>query len=113
MILLASLATLPLVSCAKSEAQCASDTNVALQVLGSGGPFPGLEAWLTSLLDSDAGAYGYLSGFLDGTGGRPMLVAKEIASGPSVTVYKDADMVIDVMHVPHGIVPAVAFKESQ
>lgn len=197
LILLMSLATLPLVSCARSEAQCASDTGVALQVLGSGGPiaddarasssyilwvdgvsrvlidagggsflrfgeaganfvgldfvglshfhtdhsadfpallksgsfsgrkralhvagpaaggpFPGLEAWLTSLLDSDAGAYGYLSGFLDGTGGRPMLVAKEVASGVPLTVYKDAGIVIEAMHVPHGIVPAVAFKVS-
>jgi len=195
LILLVSLVTLPVVSCALSDEQCISDTGVALQILGSGGPiaddgrasssyilwvdgdsrvlidagggsflrfgeaggdfveldfvglshfhadhsadfpallksgsfsarkraihvagpdaggpFPGFDDWLTSLLDSDAGAYGYLSGFLDGTGGRPMLVAKEIANGPSLTVYKDADIVVEAMRVPHGIVPAVAFK---
>ena len=86
----------------------------AIHVAGpdAGGPFPGLEAWLTRLLDSDAGAYGYLSGYLDGKGGRPMLVAKEIAAGPPVGVYRNADIVVQAMHVPHGIVPAVAFKVS-
>lgn len=86
----------------------------AIHVAGpdAGGPFPGLEAWLTSLLDSDAGAYGYLSGYLDGKGGRPLLVAKEIAAGAPVAVYRNADIVIEAMHVPHGIVPAVAFKVS-
>lgn len=78
----------------------------------AGGPFPGLKAWLNSMLDADSGAYGYLSGFLDGTTGRPMLVAKEIAGGQPVTVFKNADIVIEAMHVPHGIVPAVAFKVS-
>lgn len=84
----------------------------ALHVAGpdAGGPFPGLKAWLKSLLDSEAGAYGYLSGFLNGTAGQPMLVAKEISGDAPVTVYKHADIVIDAMHVPHGIVPALAFK---
>jgi ribonuclease BN (tRNA processing enzyme) len=86
----------------------------ALHVAGpdAGGPFPGLEAWLESLLNSETGAYGYLSGFLDGTAGRPMLIAKEIAGDTAVTVYRDANIVIEAWHVPHGIVPAVAFKVS-
>jgi ribonuclease BN (tRNA processing enzyme) len=74
------------------------------------GPFPGLKAWLRSMLDADSGAYGYLSGFLDGTAGRPMLVAKEIAGDEPITVFKNAEIVVEAMHVPHGIVPAVAFK---
>lgn len=78
----------------------------------SGGPFPGLKAWLKSMLDSESGAYGYLSGFLDGTAGRPMLVTKEIAVGEPVTVFRNAEVVVEAMHVPHGIVPAVAFKVS-
>jgi len=76
------------------------------------GPFPGLKAWLKSMLDADSGAYRYLSGFLDGTAGRPMLVAKEIAGDDPVAVFKNADIGIEAMHVPHGIVPAVAFKVS-
>jgi len=86
----------------------------ALHIAGpdADGPFPGLEDWLDSLLDSETGAYAYLSGFLDGTSGRPMLVAKEIAGNEAVIVFKNADVLVEAMHVPHGIVPAVAFKVS-
>ena len=38
-----------------------------------GGPFPGLHDYLNSLLSSENGAYGYLSGYLDGSGGQPRL----------------------------------------
>lgn len=84
----------------------------ALQVAGpsAGGPFPGLKTWLLSEFDADTGAYGYLSGFLDGTAGRPMLTATEIGGDAPVIAYKSPDMVIQSMRVPHGIVPAVAFK---
>lgn len=74
------------------------------------GPFPGLDAWLRSMLDAESGAFGYLSGFLDGTGGRPMLVAKEVAGDKPRTLYKNDDLVVEAMSVPHGIVPAIAFK---
>lgn len=86
----------------------------ALHVAGpdANGSFPGLKDWLDSLFDSKTGAYAYLSGFLDGTAGRPMLVAWEIAGDEPVTVFKKPDILIEAMHVPHGIVPAVAFKVS-
>lgn len=91
-----------------------SNRKRALHIAGpdAGGPFPGLEAWLESLLASNTGAYGYLAGFLDGTAGRPMLVSKEIGGDEKVAVFKNSDIVIEAMHVPHGIVPAVAFKVS-
>ena len=76
----------------------------------AGGPFPGLKAWLRSMLDPESGAYGYLSGFLDGTAGRPMLVSREIAGGEPETVFRNADILVEAMRVPHGIVPTVAFK---
>ncbi len=77
---------------------------------GAGGPFPGLKAWLTSMLGPESGAYGYLSGFLNGTSSRPMLVSSEIADGEPVTVFRNANILVEAMRVPHGIVPAVAFK---
>ena len=77
---------------------------------GAGGPFPGLKAWLSSMLDAESGAYGYLSGFLDGTAGRPMLVTRQIAGSEPETVFRNADILVEAMRVPHGIVPAVAFK---
>jgi len=89
-----------------------SNRDRPLHVAGprAGGPFPGLKAWLRSMLDADTGAYGYLSGFLDGTGGRPMLVSREVAGDQPVMVYRNDDFTVDAMPVPHGIVPAVAFK---
>ena len=76
----------------------------------AGGPFPGLKAWLNSMLDSESGAYGYLSAFLDGTSGRPMLVSREVAGDEPATVFKNADILVEALRVPHGIVPAVAFR---
>ena len=77
-----------------------------------GGPFPGLDSYLDSLLDSDNGAYGYLSGYLDGSGGLVQIIATEVAGNDIVSVYSNdtAGLRVDAMHVPHGIVPAVAFR---
>jgi ribonuclease BN (tRNA processing enzyme) len=74
------------------------------------GDFPGLKDWLSRMLSKQAGAYAYLSGYLDGTRGLPMLVPREVSGENSQLVYKDTNMKIEAMHVPHGIVPAVAFK---
>lgn len=74
------------------------------------GRFPGLESWLASLLHKENGAYAYLSGFLDGTAGLPMLVSKEVGGDQVTRVYSSDDVVVDAMHVPHGIVPALAFR---
>ena len=86
----------------------------ALNVAGPDGrgPFPGLDNWLDDMLAKDAGAYAYLSGYLDGTAGMPMLVPREVGGDEAAVVYKDEDLVIEAMHVPHGIVPAVAFSVS-
>lgn len=72
--------------------------------------FPGLEAWLERLLDGDSGAYAYLAGFLDGTAGLPMLVSREVSDEQASVVYKSEELTVEAMRVPHGIVPAVAFK---
>lgn len=77
----------------------------------AGGQFPGLKAWLRSMLDADAGAYGYLSGFLDGTRGQPMLVAREVAlDALPALIFRNDALSVTAMAVPHGVVPAVAFK---
>lgn len=74
------------------------------------GRFPGLKAWLSRLLDREAGAFAYLSGFLDGTAGLPMLVPREVSGGDAAVVYRDDFIEVEAMRVPHGIVPAAAFK---
>ena len=78
---------------------------------GPGGPFPGLEAWLDSMLAAGTGAYGYLSGYLDGSGRLVKLEQQEVAvdSAKPVRVL-DGDITVDALPVPHGIVPALGFR---
>ena len=74
------------------------------------GRFPGLEPWLDRMLGDESGAYAYLAGFLDGTAGLPLLVSREVSGEQASVVYKSDRLSVEAMHVPHGIVPAVAFK---
>lgn len=79
---------------------------------GPGGPFPGLNDYLRAMLEPGGGAYGYLGGYLDGTGGLVQLAPSEISidAGEPVTVLAHADLEIDALPVPHGIVPALGFR---
>ena len=89
-----------------------SDRKRPLPVAGpdEDGVFPGLKDFLQATLDSDAGAYRYLSAFLDGTAGTPMLTPREVGTGPPTLLWSSDDLTVDAMQVPHGIVPAVAFR---
>ncbi len=87
-----------------------------LPIVGPSGNtrFPGFGQYLASLLDPETGAYKYLGGYLDGSGGLVKLLPTEVdvdAAAP-VTVFRDPDkgMQIDALGVPHGIVPAIAFR---
>jgi ribonuclease BN (tRNA processing enzyme) len=88
----------------------------ALPISGpaGGGPFPGLHDYLDSMLGKEKGAYGYLSGYLDGSGGLPQLRQTEVQREQQDTATVLADAVsrqqVDAMYVPHGIVPAIAFR---
>jgi ribonuclease BN (tRNA processing enzyme) len=78
---------------------------------GPGGPFPGLSGWLDSMLAAGSGAYGYLSGYLDGSGRLVKLVPREIDRDTKDPVrVLDGDLQIDALPVPHGIVPALGFR---
>ncbi len=84
----------------------------SLRVAGPEGArlFPGLNAFLTALFDHESGAYAYLSSFLDGTNGTPMLTRREVGPGEPVVVHTSDDLVVEAIRVPHGVVPAVAFR---
>jgi len=88
----------------------------ALTVAGPSGSnrFPGLEKYLTSILDNSEGAYAYLSGYLDGTGGLQKLNSIEVVDDWSrdqnLLQGVSDEIAIYSMHVPHGIVPAIAFR---
>lgn len=78
---------------------------------GPGGPFPGLEAWLESLLAAGSGAYAYLSGYLDGSGRLVELLPREILRDTAEPVrVLDGDITVEALPVPHGIVPALGFR---
>jgi ribonuclease BN (tRNA processing enzyme) len=76
-------------------------------------PFPGLRDYLNSMLGRESGAYRYLSGYLDGSGGLPDLDPIEIdQQQATVNTYGEpgGKVHIEALHVPHGIVPALAYR---
>jgi ribonuclease BN (tRNA processing enzyme) len=79
----------------------------------AGGPFPALADYLESNIGKN-GAYGYLSGYLDGSGGLVQLqqVMLDPDSRESMQVIGDEDSAIQIeaTGVPHGIVPAIAYR---
>jgi ribonuclease BN (tRNA processing enzyme) len=88
----------------------------SLAIAGPGGNarFPGLDEWLERLFDPDTGAYRYLSGYLDGTRGLPALspvvVAADTDKPTQVYASDETDLDVQALPVPHGIVPALAFR---
>ena len=80
----------------------------------AGGDYPGLESYLDQLLGSGFGAYGYLDGYLDGSEGLVKLDSHEVDSDSSKpqAVYSDTghDIEIHALGVPHGPVPALAYR---
>jgi ribonuclease BN (tRNA processing enzyme) len=80
---------------------------------GAGGPFPSLNDFLNHNLGK-GNAYGYLSGYLDGSGGLVKLLPLTIdpTSRDAVDVFASADGEIELTGtgVPHGIVPAIGYR---
>jgi ribonuclease BN (tRNA processing enzyme) len=91
-----------------------SGRSAPLAVAGPSGSerFPDLEGYLQALLNPERGAYRYLSGYLDGSGGLAALEPVEVSDREGVSaVYAGDDRLrIDAIHVPHGIVPTLAFR---
>jgi ribonuclease BN (tRNA processing enzyme) len=80
----------------------------------AGGSYPGTYQFLERLLDSDRGAYGYLDGYLDGSDGLVEIKASEVDTRlekPShVYTNPDGNIQITALGVPHGPVPALAYR---
>lgn len=90
-----------------------SDRRRALVIAGPDGQgaFPGLGAWLGSLLGPD-GAYAYLGGYLDGSDGLVRLEPVTVPSRATEAkrVLGRDDLSVEALGVPHGIVPSIAFR---
>lgn len=80
---------------------------------GASGPFPSLDDYLESTVGK-GNAYGYLSGYLDGSNGLVQLLPTTIdpASRDTTKVFESGDgaIVVTAAGVPHGIVPAIAYR---
>lgn len=79
------------------------------------GRFPGIEAFVASLIADDTGAYAYLNGYLGGTSRLPALDVQEVdiddpAAIVRIDLGNDDRLVLEALPVPHGIVPAVAYR---
>ena len=77
--------------------------------------FPGIEAFVAALIADDTGAYAYLNGYLTGSSRLPVLEVAELAIGDPSEVFRvdlsNGDrLVLEALPVPHGIVPALAYR---
>jgi ribonuclease BN (tRNA processing enzyme) len=79
----------------------------------AGGPFPGLDTFLEKSIGK-GGAYAYLAGYLDGSGGlirlRPVSLDASSRRTTAVIGNDSSPIRIEATGVPHGIVPALAYR---
>lgn len=90
-----------------------SDREAPLPLIGpAAGPgFPGMAEFMRNQLDADRGAYRYMSGYLDGTGGFVKLDIQEAATQPlkAVAVFQNERFKLSAIGVAHGSVPALGY----
>jgi ribonuclease BN (tRNA processing enzyme) len=90
-----------------------SDRTRQLPIIGpsGGGAFPGISEYMRSLFGPDHGAYRYLSGYLDGSGGLVKAAITEVDAAPSESevVFKNERFQLTSVGVRHGPVPALGF----
>ena len=91
-----------------------SDRDAPLAISGpsGGGEFPSLRDFLRAEFDPRRGAFRYLAGALDGSGGLFKLMPIEIdaKARTPVDVRNDDTLRVRAIGVPHGPVPALAYR---
>ena len=93
-----------------------SNRTKSLSISGptGGGVYPGMDEYLKRLLDKENGVYAYLAGYLDGSSGLVKLesvsVDPKLQKAYRVYAEPDADIEIFALGVPHGPVPALAYR---
>jgi len=91
-----------------------SDRTQPLTIVGpdGGDDYPSLKEFLRAEFDPDHGAFRYLSGSLDGTGGEFKLdpVEVPIAAKIPTNVFDGDGISVEAIGVPHGPVPALGFR---
>jgi len=93
-----------------------SERTNSLSISGpaGGGPYPGLDEFLERMLGPGKGAYAYLAGYLDGSAGLVKLessvVDPKLQKASRVYTDPDSDLEVFAIGVPHGPVPALAYR---
>lgn len=90
-----------------------SERKRPLPIVGptGGGQFPGMKEFMKAQFDKKRGAFRYLSGYLDGSGGSVRANIKEIsatASSPR-TAFGNERFKLTAIGVKHGSVPALGY----
>jgi ribonuclease BN (tRNA processing enzyme) len=90
-----------------------SDRGNALTISGPDGghDFPALEEFLAAEFDPKHGAFRYLSGALNGSGGLFKLVPRQVPAGKRtpVVILDSGTLRVEAVGVPHGPVPALGY----
>ncbi|MCE4225231.1 MBL fold metallo-hydrolase [Methylobacterium sp. C25] len=90
-----------------------SDRKRPLPIIGpTGSPaFPGMRTYMHALFDARHGAYRYLSGYLDGSGGLAKAEIAEISakSEKPQKAFANAAFKLSAVGVMHGPVPALGY----
>ena len=76
-----------------------------------GGAFPSMSEYMRVLFDPERGAYRYLSGYLDGSGGlvKASITDVETKAAKAVSVLDTGRFKLTAVGVGHGAVPALGF----
>lgn len=79
----------------------------------SGGSFPSMTGYFSSLFKKQGGAYSYLNGLYNATDGLKISSDIKNINHKSITpqlVYVDKEMKITAIGIPHGDVPSLAYR---
>ncbi|MBQ3301386.1 MAG: MBL fold metallo-hydrolase [Eggerthellaceae bacterium] len=91
-----------------------SDRTRVLPISGpsGGNDFPSLSEFLNAEFSEPRGAFRYLSGSLDGSDGFFKLEPRQVPANTKkpFEVFRDADLTVTAVSVPHGPVPALAYR---
>lgn len=89
------------------------DRKRALPIIGptAGGDFPGLTEFMHALFDPERGAFRYLSGYLDGSGGMVRAEISDIdaSAGMPKAAFGNDRFKLTAVGVKHGPVPALGY----
>lgn len=90
-----------------------SERKRALPVIGPTGDksFPGMSEFMRTMFDSKRGAYRYLSGYLDGSGGVAKIEITDVGADTAKPklVFSNDHLKLTAVGVKHGPVPALGY----